>query len=185
MTKEFSADRLDVKAFALAKGRLAGRDSLLKYKRLAQVAPRLHPELYVNWQAAAEVRERPGASAQIWLRLQADTQCPAVCQRCLQPMDVPLQVDRWFRFVADEATAEAQDDGSEEDLLVLSREFSLHGLIEDELLLDMPLVPRHEQCPVAVKMSVGEEELERDPAPARNPFAALANLKLHDGKSRP
>ena len=29
------------------------------------------------------------------------------CQRCLTTVELPLQVDRWFRFVADEATAEA------------------------------------------------------------------------------
>lgn len=182
MTREFSADRLDVKAFALAKGPLIGHDSLLKYKRLAQVAPKLHPELYVDWRARGEVRERLGGGSQIWLHLQADAQCPAICQRCLQAMDVPLTVDRWFRFVADEATAEAQDDESEEDLLVLSREFALHELIEDELLLDMPLVPRHEHCPVAVRMSAGEDELAPEPAQAGNPFAALAQFKLHDGK---
>ena len=36
MTKEFSAQRLDVKAFAQAGGRLVGHESLLKYERLAQ-----------------------------------------------------------------------------------------------------------------------------------------------------
>ena len=45
MTKEFSAQRLDVKAFAQAGGRLAGHDSLLKYERLAQEAKGLHPDL--------------------------------------------------------------------------------------------------------------------------------------------
>jgi len=182
MTREFFADRLDVKAFALARGQLSGHDSLLKYKRLAQVASRLHPELYVDWHAAGEVRDRLGAGAQIWLRLQAQAQCPAVCQRCLQPMDVPLKVDRWFRFVADEAAAEAQDDESEEDLLVLSREFALNELVEDELLLDMPLVPRHERCPVAVKMSAGEEEIAQEPGRSGNPFAALADFKPHGHK---
>lgn len=182
MTKEFSADRLDVKAFAVGKGQLSGHDSLLKYKRLAQVAPKLHPELYVDWRATGELRERLGGVGQVWLHLLANAQFPVVCQRCLQPMDVPLAVDRWFRFVADEATAQAQDDESEEDLLVLSREFALHELIEDELLLDMPLVPRHEHCPVAVKMSAGEEEIEPEPARASNPFAALADFKRHDGQ---
>jgi uncharacterized protein len=36
-----------------------------------------------------------------------------------------LRSDRWFRFVADEATAEAEDEESEEDLLVVSRDFDL------------------------------------------------------------
>jgi uncharacterized metal-binding protein YceD (DUF177 family) len=69
------------------------------------------------------------------------------CQRCLTPVDVPLAVERSFRFVADEATAEALDDESEEDLLALSREFDLRELIEDELLMALPVVPRHDECP--------------------------------------
>ena len=183
MTKEFSADRLDVKAFAQAKAHLAGHDSLLKYKRLSQSAHKLHPDLYVDWSADGELRDRLGSSPQAWLHLKAEAAFPGVCQRCMQPMDVPLHVERLFRFVHDEATAEAQDGESEEDVLVLSREFKLRELVEDELLLDLPLVPRHDECPVSVQMSAGEEDLAPEPAPANNPFAALAGLQMHKPKS--
>lgn len=183
MTKEYSPDRLDVKAFAQARGHLAGHDSLLKYKRLAEMAHKLHPDLYVDWSADGELRERLGSAVQVWLHLQAHASFPTVCQRCMQPMDVPLRVDRQFRFVPDEATAEAHDGESEEDLLVLSREFSLRGLIEDELLMELPLVPRHAHCPVPVRMSAGEEDLEEEvAAPVNNPFAALAGLQPHKPK---
>ena len=60
MTKEFSAQRLDVKAFAQAGGRLAGHDSLLKYERLAQEAKGLHPDLLVDWEATGEIRTALG-----------------------------------------------------------------------------------------------------------------------------
>ena len=43
MTKEYSPDRLDVKAFAQAGGHLSRHDSLLKYERLASEAQGLHP----------------------------------------------------------------------------------------------------------------------------------------------
>ncbi|QXL84526.1 YceD family protein [Comamonas sp. NLF-1-9] len=179
MSKAFSADRLDVKAFAQAGAQLSGHDTLLRYKRLAQMAHKLHPDLRVDWTAHGELRERAGLPPAVWLQLQATAELPLVCQRCLGNVDVPLQVQRWFRFVPDEASALEQDNDSEEDLLVLSREFDLHELIEDELLLDLPLVPRHEECPVELKMSVGEEELQESAAPAAaNPFAALANFKL-------
>lgn len=51
MTKEFSPDRLDVKAFAQVSGHLSGHDSLLKYERLSQEAKGLHPDLRVDWTA--------------------------------------------------------------------------------------------------------------------------------------
>ena len=131
MTKEHSPDRLDVKAFAQAGAHLSGHDTLLKYKRLAEEAQGLHPDLRVDWAADGEVRTTHGVGGQVWLRLKASATLPMTCQRCLHSVDVPLEVEREFRFVADEATAEALDGDSDEDLLALSREFDLRELIED------------------------------------------------------
>ncbi|MES2611452.1 MAG: YceD family protein [Pseudomonadota bacterium] len=177
MTKEFSVDRLDVKAFALAGARLAGHDSLLKYERLAQEARGLHPDLLVDWQAQGEVRTALGGAGQVWLVLKVRATFPMECQRCLTPVDVPLEVDRAFRFVADEATAEALDDESDEDLLAMSREFDLHELIEDELLMALPVVPKHEECPSSVPLASSDDDFEEANADKPNPFAALAGLK--------
>jgi uncharacterized protein len=56
---------------------------------------------------------------------------------------------------------------------VASRHLDLHGLVEDELLLALPLVPMHEHCPRQLPMSAGDAEV----APAPKPFAALASLR--------
>lgn len=92
-------------------------------------------------------------------------------------MDTKLDVDRSYRFVADEATASALDDSCEEDLLVLSREFNLSELIEDELLMALPLVPMHEICPEQPKMAVIDADFEQQLQEKPNPFAALEALK--------
>ncbi|WP_353235099.1 YceD family protein [Diaphorobacter ruginosibacter] len=181
MTKEHSPDRLDIKAFAQAGVHLSGHDSLLKYKRVAQEAKGLHPDLHVDWQAHGEVRTVAGLGAQVWLHLTVHAAVPMQCQRCLGPVDVPIDIDREFRFVADEATAEALDDECEEDLLVLSREFDLRELIEDELLLELPAVPRHDECPSHVVMKSSDDDFEEANAQKTNPFAALASLRV-DGK---
>ncbi|NMM77081.1 hypothetical protein B2J88_12175 [Rhodococcus sp. SRB_17] len=178
MTKDYSPARLDVKAFAQAGAQLAGHDSLLQYERLAQEAQGLHPDLRVDWQARGELRALAGDSSDLWLHLKVQASFPMVCQRCLTPVDVPLEVDRSFRFVADEATAEALDDDVEEDLLALSREFDLHELIEDELLMALPVVPRHDVCPTAVPMASSEDDFEAASAEKPNPFAALASLRV-------
>ncbi|WP_103044359.1 YceD family protein [Comamonas faecalis] len=184
MSKEYSADKLDVKAFAVAGGHLAGRDTLLRYKRLADLAQGLHPDLHVDWQADGQVRAVHGMQGQVWLSLQVHADLPMTCQRCLQAMDVPLQVERQFRFVADEATAEALDSDSEEDLLVLSREFNLRGLIEDELLMALPVVPRHDTCPAPVQMASSDDDFEQANVEKTNPFAALAALQPAPSKPR-
>ena len=183
MTKEFSAQRLDVKAFAQAGGRLSGHESLLKYERLAQEAKGLHPDLKVDWEAVGELRTALGGEAQVWLRLKVQASFPMECQRCLTPVDVPLEVDRAFRFVADEATAEALDDESDEDLLAMSREFDLRELIEDELLMALPVVPKHDECPTVVPLASTDDDFEEANSEKPNPFAALAGLR-RDGKSR-
>ncbi|MCW5221812.1 YceD family protein [Verminephrobacter aporrectodeae] len=177
MTKDFSPQRLHVKAFAQAGGRLAGQDSLLKYERLAQEAKGLHPDLRVDWEAVGEMRQIADGAAQVWLRLQVRAGFPMECQRCLTTVDVPLEVGRRFRFVADEATAEALDDSCEEDLLAMSREFDLRALIEDELLMALPAVPKHDECPRPVAQAFPDDDFDAALAEKPNPFAALADLR--------
>jgi uncharacterized protein len=71
----------------------------------------------------------------------------------------------------------AEDDSSEEDLLALSRSFDLIELVEDELLMDMPVAPMHEVCPEPVKLSVADDDFAAAGAEKENPFALLQRLK--------
>jgi uncharacterized protein len=176
MKTGFAVHHLDVQSFAHAAGRLAGRDELEKYERLLQETKGLGRDFAVNWTATGELRPVPGEAAQAWLHLKVDTSLPMTCQRCLGPVDVQVAVDRAFRFVADEEIAAAHDDECEEDLLVASRDFDLGALIEDEVLMELPLVPMHAVCPVAVKSAVADEALEDEAAARPNAFAVLAGL---------
>ena len=121
-----------------------------------------------QWTLTGELRTVAGQS-QAWLHLTAQVTLSLQCQRCLEPMDIPVQVDRWFRLVADEATALAEDDAAEEDLLAMDHEFDAHALLEDDVLLAMPLVPRHAACHAPLSAAL-EDDLP-------HPFAALAALK--------
>lgn len=178
MTKEFSPDRLDVKAFAQAQAQLEGQDPLSQFDRLVLEAQGPHDGAYVRWAAQGELRAEAGAQPQVWLHLQGEVQLPMICQRCLTVAPIALDVDRSFRFVADEATAEALDDESEEDLLALSREFDLRELLEDELLMEMPVVPLHDVCPEAVHLASSDEDFEQANSEKPNPFAALSSLRI-------
>lgn len=177
MSKDFSPDHLDVKAFAQAGATLTGSDPLSRYPRLAAEAQGPSEGLQVHWTAEGEVHTESGGASHFWLHLTVDAALPLTCQRCLHLDAMPLQVERSFRFVADEATAEALDDEAEEDLLALSRDFDLRGLIEDELLMDMPLVPRHDVCPEDVPMQSSDEDFEQANGEKPNPFAVLQGLR--------
>jgi uncharacterized protein len=131
----------------------------------------------VDWQASAELRMGAAGQMDTWLHLQANTAVPLTCQRCMGAVQTPLQVDQWYRFVATEEIAMAEDDASEEDLLVMAPQFDLLALLEDELLMALPLVPMHDECPVLPTFSAGVIELPAGEAEKPNPFAALAQLK--------
>ena len=173
--------RLDVLAFAQASADLQKEEKLSRFERLlADAEPGSDLLEPVRWRLQGEIRAGEGGSpTEPWLHLQAEAQVPLLCQRCMTPVLQALDVNRWFRFVADEATAEAQDEDSEEDVLALEPRPNVHDLIEDELLMALPLVPMHDVCPEPVAMQAGDlEGLAGDDEPARpHPFADLARLK--------
>ena len=169
--------RLDVERFARDGASLQGEWPLSAMPRLVESCHADEPPRagdLVSWQARG-VSRSSGGEAQTWLRLELQARPRLTCQRCLGPVEVPLEVAARFRFVEGEARAAEQDAECEEDVLARSRSLDLQALAEDELLLALPLVPRHEVCPLPLKVPPGEptEVAAQEPGP----FAALAGLK--------
>jgi uncharacterized protein len=175
-TRDFDPFNLDVAAFAKEVGQLSGRWPVQQLDRLAEsaVADAMDPGAGdVAWSARGERRAMRGGEFQVWLHISAETGLPLECQRCLKPVGVPLKMERSFLFVHGEDAAAQLDTDSEDDVLALTRALDLRELIEDELLLAMPLVPRHEVCPVP--LTVKDDDIVLDEKP--NPFAVLSALK--------
>ena len=177
-TRAHDPRRLDVAAAAAAGAELAGRWPLSELARLAEDAAGQVDEPVV-WSARFEQRRESGGPPQVWLQLQARARVACECQRCLQPVLLVLDLDRAFRFAPSEDEAAALDAESEDDVLALSRQFDLRELVEDEFLLALPIVPKHEQC-LASLASAAPGPVAGDVAPA-HPFAALASLKRGSG----
>lgn len=170
---------LDVAAAAAASASLSGRWPLSGFSRLIEGTPADSPAGGdVTWSVHGQQRLVPGGDAEIWLHLAAQAPVGRECQRCLQPLMLDLEVSRSLRFVASEAVAAALDAESEDDVLALGDGLDLHELVEDELLLALPLVPTHAQCPQPLPRLAGDDKLEA----AAHPFAALAGLKLARGE---
>lgn len=172
---------LDIRHAIQAQVQLQGQTLLSEFERLAQEAKGLGLENPVKWVARLAPREDAAGRSSVWLQLQVSTALAQTCQRCLEPVQVAVEIDRAFRFVDNEETALQEDEQCEEDLLVTSRSFDLCSLIEDEVLMALPLIARHEVCPVPVKLTVADPEFEAQAEPP-NPFAQLAQLK---GKGSP
>lgn len=173
--------RLDVAAFAAEGAALEGRWPGAELARLAelQTPPQDAALDAVAWHAEGRQRPVTGGEPERWLHLQASTTVWMTCQRCLQPLPQALAVDTRIRFVRSEAEAEALDAEEDYDVLALSRGLDLRALVEDELLLALPLVPRHDgACPQPLAAPAEETPA---PEPRENPFAALAGLRGKGG----
>ena len=182
MENQTAPTRLDIKALALSGQEISGRDALSHFTRLMQDLRGQSPDVSMKWNARGEMRLGSSGQQEPWLHLALETSLPLVCQRCMGPVDVPVASSRVFRFVASEDEALAQDEECEEDLLVLSREFNLQELIEDELVMEVPLIPKHEVCPVPVKLEAADPQFDAPASTKPNPFAALSGLVVNKSK---
>ena len=171
--------KLDVRRFARAGALLQGAWPQAQCTRLAaSLLPPLadEPAPPVQWQAHGALRLVKGGEAEIWLHLQADAVVRLECQRCLQPMTGPLRLNRQLRFVTGDDEAARLDEDNEDDVLALSDRLDLMDLLEDELILALPLVPRHEICAQPLHGAPANEKAAAD-EPRLHPFAALATLR--------
>lgn len=181
-SRAFVPEKLDVAALAHDGASLAGEWPAASLERLADAAAPEAPATdwpALQWALHGEIRQPKGGKAQTWLHVTASGEVALTCQRCLKAVHEDLDVYRWIRFVDTEAEAAALDVDSDDDVLALPRHLDARELIEDELLLALPLVPRHDVCPDPLPVPDDDEVTEEEERP--NPFAKLAALKRRDG----
>jgi uncharacterized protein len=109
------------------------------------------------------------------LRVRADATLPLTCQRTLEVFGLPVHVDTKLGLITRE-TDEAALPGDYEPLLTTDGQVNLADIIEDELLLALPVVPLKPGAEVAPQAWDEEDESQDDGQP--NPFAALKKLKV-------
>lgn len=108
------------------------------------------------------------------LRVQVSAELPLQCQRSLERFLHPVRIDQDLGLIRDEAQEAALPEGME--AVLVGEDGALHpaDLIEDELLLALPVVPIDPDSPqLSPEWAEAVEQEEERP----NPFAALAALK--------
>jgi len=126
----------------------------------------------VHWQLSAsrDVNHRIG------LVLELSANLVLKCQRCLGPLDYELNEIRRFALFKDEdALPSLEDEEDDVDCMVVTGEMDAFALIEEELLLALPMMPLHdsESCHASSGAQEEEGELELKPSP----FAMLSRLR--------
>jgi uncharacterized protein len=105
------------------------------------------------------------------------TSLTLTCQRCNQTFVQAFEVQTKFCPVTAKVDVDELPDAYEPVELDENGEVELHTLVEDELLLALPIVPMHDdaECPQSSKAMVYGEIEPADERP--NPFAILNSLK--------
>ena len=116
-----------------------------------------------------ELRGVPEEQGRPALRLKVDGALQLVCQRCLGALEFPLHIEVSLLLAATQAEVDAEPleaEGPEQH----RRRAGNAGarLVEDEVLLAIPIAPRHERC-------AGRQRRQRQ-ARRQSPFAGLRGL---------
>ncbi|MFO0483004.1 MAG: YceD family protein [bacterium] len=101
------------------------------------------------------------------------------CLRCLGPMRWPVQIENRIRLARDDADLDVADEEGV-DAIQASQELNVAELVEDELLLQWPIAPRHDMhgmTPCDADLTFGGTE-------AVHPFAALEKLSPRRGGTK-
>jgi len=130
--------------------------------------------VWFDVEVVADVGRKPRLSLKVQARLQL------TCQRCLQPLLFGVDEQALFEVglaSRSDAGSGSGDMGEQADLeqpeeLLVEEEFDLVDLIEDQIILAVPYVPRHEACETGAPTSSDESDIEKV-----SPFQVLGGLK--------
>ena len=163
-------ERIEPLSLAETGRTLCGIVSVAAMRRLAPLLAVPEGELAVDLRFGIDADRIHTLTGTVRGRLQL------VCQRCLGPMELPVDLEISLGMVRDAAEGERLPPRYEA-LMVAAEPMTLAEIVEDELLLAMPIVALHQD---AARCSVPERYRRTAAAERKNPFAVLAQWKRGD-----
>ncbi|NTV10144.1 MAG: metal-binding protein [Zoogloea sp.] len=159
---------IDPQAFARNGDQFEGSVQVSALARLADLLVERSGELKFR------IRGERDAEKRLFLVLHLEGVLKLECQRCLKPFDWSFDIDGRLLLVPPGQSM--PDDDLEDDScdpIEAAARMDVTSLLEDELLLAIPIVPRHEACETPVATRDNEET---------SPFAVLKQLR---GEGKP
>ena len=131
---------------------------------------RLHDLLAeVSGEVSFRITGCKGERGQSMLHLEAHGVILLACQRCLEAIPFQLDVDSLLELIPEDAELSQEElEDDTRDFLPVAGELDVAEFVEDEVLLALPVAPRHERCGLPGAADAGERI---------NPFAVLGGLK--------
>lgn len=170
MSEKFIPEYVDPYRFAEQSLHLDGAVKIVDMHRLNASRP------FISDDERALVNLHFGVDEQgmTYLKGHVDANLSLQCQRCLEPFKYEIISDFTLGIIKSMEEEKALPD-LYEPAMVHEGQLALRELIEDELILNLPIIPRHEpdQCHVTLPLSNGDEIEEK----GENPFEVLKTLK--------
>ncbi|THF60874.1 YceD family protein [Pseudothauera rhizosphaerae] len=138
--------------------------------RLGRLADQLFD---ASGSVAWELTGQAGEDRKPRLLLAANGTLRLRCQRCLGGLDWPLALSSRLLLVpVGQEIPEEELEDDEQDAIEAAADMDVVALLEDEILLALPIAPRHDECDVP-RPEGGDSK--------KSPFAVLAGLKAGAG----
>jgi uncharacterized protein len=168
---------IDNTAFAKRGDHLSGHLAISSCQRLLDFLQSQAPDMAKDNQHVAASRDidflltgELDAMGRYFLHLEINAALNSHCQRCLDPMTLDFKLGFHY-LISDEiveiADNEFVDDNDDYDLQEPNQAMNILSLIEDELIMAMPIAPTHDFDCAKLAMHAGDKP---------NPFAALKSL---------
>lgn len=140
--------------------------------------PRLHEALATDKaDIGVDVILHRGEQQQVLMTVTLNAVVQLICQRCLDVMSFIMNKQYNYMFVHSRYEQVMLPDGYDTLDLKVKDPFDLRALIEDELLLALPIIPMHESDECQQPAALNEPEPIEDEGVRSNPFSILAQLK--------
>lgn len=163
------AGRFDAFELAARGERLAGEIDVAQRERIADRLAPTSSAVPIAW----EIAGGHDSVARPTLTVSIKGSLPVVCQRCLQPFELPVAQRTELLLARSEDELEPLDRG-EAEVVLAAAPLDATTLVEDEILLLLPFAPSHaeDQCPADLKRVAASAA-----AGSASPFSRLSALK--------
>jgi len=171
MTKDYLPNQVDPLRFAENAADLQGAIPLAKMERLA--ASLLNKEGDVNVQLKFGINKQKTR----FIKGHIDALLDLQCQRCMCSFMVNIVSDFTYGIVTKDEEVKKLPENYD-PLIVKNDELFIHDMIEEELIINLPIVPMHdpEICNVSLPIMVSDPKSAGDILD--NPFKVIESLKV-------
>lgn len=171
MSEKFIPEHIDPFRYAEQDLRLDGAVKIADMHRLSANLNSANDVVSVNLQFGVDEQ---GIN---FLKGHLETKLLLQCQRCMEPFIYEIMSDFGLGIVStlDEANALPE---RYEPAMAKEGHLALRELIEDEIILNLPIIPKHEPEDCKVKLPFADLAVEK--SKGENPFHVLESLKHKD-----